>query len=258
MQSPPDNPLALIGYSSQAARTCRELGLIALSLPCESPSEIAEACQTLCFSGALIAPPFQNSWAAITQTDPEAKRIGKIDAVAFPTGHGQPHGAYTFADALADVMENTRYASRGASAIIWGRTASDLHMGAPLLRQGFTDIALIANNTPEAEKAMRDLPSGLRLYPMSRNNDAILDFAQRTDVVLLVNGELPPRLLQPYHTLIDLTGKADAIRSGANILSLDELKGFHIARQLAHATGQRFVPEELGDLTQVLQRVEVL
>lgn len=256
MHSPPDTPLALIGYSPQAARACRELGLIALSLPCESPSEVAQACQTLRFSGALIAPPFQTQWIDITQADPEARRIGKVDSVAFPSGYGQPHGAYTFADALADAMENTRYASRGASAMIFGRTVSDLHMGAPLLRQGFTDIALVADNSPEAEKAIQDLPSGLRLYPMSRKNDAILDFAQRTDVVLLVGGSLPPRLLQPYHTLIDLTGKADAIRSGATILSLEELHGFHIARQLAHATGQRFVPEELGPLVEILKEVE--
>ena len=72
------------------------------------------------------------------------------------------------------------------------------------------------------------------------------------DLLILTAGTLPPGLVQPYHTVIDLTGRASVTGSGATTLDLRDLPLRRLARQLEHATGQRFHPQELEGALQAL------
>ncbi len=237
-----DTPLALIGYPAPAARALRELGLVALSTPTDHLKEVMDACMTLGFSGALIHRSQEARALDATQADAGARRVGRVDAVAFTAG---AHGTFALADALGDTLEASGYASRGASALLLGNDMHDLALALPLTRMGFSAVGVAAASTPDAERAARDLPAGVRAFPVSRQDSALVGLAERADLLVLTGGHFPAGLAQPYHTIIDLTGQLQLAPGGATLLDMTELYARRLARQLAHATGQRFHPEEL-------------
>lgn len=250
-----ESPLALIGYPVGAARMLRELGLVGVSVPSDDLSAVLAACQTLKFCGALIHASQEVHALDSANPDRTARRAGRVDAVAFAGG---PHGTFALADALTDLLEASGYATRGASAVLIGQDAHDLALALPLTRLGFTDVGIVAESTPDAERAIRDLPAGLRSFPMSRRDPALGNLTERADLIVLTGGSLPAGVAQPYHTLIDLTSRANpqndrAQSSGATLLDLSDLPARHLARQLAHATGQRFRVEELQSLVPSLE-----
>lgn len=256
MFTPADAPLALVGYPSAVLAALRDLGLLAVPVPAERPSDVVSACLTLRFTGALVAPAYQMAWLEAAQADSEAKRVGRVDALSFHGAAGAS-GTFSYAEALSDTLADTGYMARGASLAVLGHRAADLAVAAPLARLGFTDIGLVAESAPEAERAIRDLPSGLRIFPLSRRDESVRALLSRSDLVVLTAGELPSGILEPYHTVIDLTGRLKGSASGATILSLDTLAQHHASRQLAHATGQRFDPAQLAALAEAMQGVGV-
>ncbi|GHF30730.1 shikimate dehydrogenase [Deinococcus metalli] len=244
----PDAPLALIGYTSAAARALRDLGVVAVSVPHDDLGAVMDACRTLPFSGALVHPSVEGAALSVTQADVAAQRAGRVDSVAFAGG---VHGTFALADALSDVVEDSGYATRGASALLLGQSASDLALALPLTRLGFTDIGVVAETTPEAEGAARHLPAGVRAYPVSRRDPSVAALADRADLIVLTRGALPPGLLHPYHTVVDLTGHAAGTAAGS-VLDLSRLPAQRLCRQLDHATGHRFRTDDLLPLLPAL------
>ena len=248
-----DAPLALIGYPSPAARALRDLGLIALAVPAEDLPGVLDACRTLRFTGALVHPSQERAVAGAVSLDPDARRAGRVDAVALTggVGGGGAHGTYSLTDALMDTVEASGYAARGAAALFVGGS-TDLTQALPLVRLGFDQVGLATDTLPEAERLARDLPASVRSYAVGRRDPALVSLAERADLIVLTGGALPPGLLQPYHTLADLTGQAQTGPSGAARLDLSALPALRLSRQLLQATGQRFVPEVLGGVVGVL------
>lgn len=255
MPAPADHPLALIGYAPEAARALRDLGLIALNVPTTDLPRVLDACRTLEFTGALVHPRLENAALDGVTPDHAAQRLGRVDAIAFAGGGhlGTIHGVHSLADALTDAVQASGYATRGASALLLGQSSADLTQAMPLARLGFGMVGVCADSAPEAERALRDLPAGVRGYPFSRRDEAIASFAERADLIVLTAGNLPPGTLQPYHTLADLTGRSGAGSSGASALDLSALPALRLARQLAHATGQRFHAHDLAALVPAFQ-----
>lgn len=249
MVSLPDAPLALIGSSPAAARALREVGLVAVAVPDEHLEAVLGACRTLRFSGALVHESREVAAASAADPDAGARRAGRVDAVAFTAGGA--HGTYALADALTDAVEASGYAVRGAGALLLG-SGGDLARALPLVRLGFSSVGIAADSAPDAERLARDLPAGVRAFPVSRLDPALAALAERADLIVLTGGPLPPGLLQPYHTLADLTGRAGPGASGAATLDLSRLPALRLARQLLHATGQRYRAEDLTDLAVAL------
>ncbi|GGM01103.1 shikimate dehydrogenase [Deinococcus aerophilus] len=245
------SPLALIGHSPAAARALRELGVVALSVPTDDLRATLEACATLHFSGALVHPSQELRVADVAQPDAVARQVGRVDAVAFAAGI---HGTCALIDALSDTLEASGYATRGASALLLGHSAHDLALALPLMRLGFTDVGVAAETALEAERATRHLPAGLRAYPLSRRDSALTGLAERADLLVLSGGGLPSGLAQPYHTVVDLTGKLSSAPGGASLLDLSALGTHRAARQLLHATGQRFHADELREIARALSQ----
>jgi len=250
MSGTPDTPLALIGYPSPAARALRELGLIALNVPTDDLPAVMDACRSLRFTGALVHPLQERALAAAVSTDPDARRAGRVDAVAF-TGVGGAHGTYSLTDALMDTVEASGYAARGASALFLG-SGVDLSQALPLVRLGFEQVGLAADSLPDAQRLARDLPASVRSYALGRRDPALTSLAERADLIVLTGGTVPPGLLQPYHTLADLTGHANTGTSGAARLDLSALPALRLSRQLLQATGQRYLPEALEGVVRLL------
>ncbi|GAA5532635.1 shikimate dehydrogenase [Deinococcus metallilatus] len=253
MSAIPDAPLALIGYSSQAARAFREVGLVALTVPHDDLTAVLEACRTLRFAGALVHPTLEIAAAEVLDPDPDARRAGRVDAVAFTGGaaSGGVHATYTLADALMDAVEESGYAARGASALFLGG-AADLARALPLVRLGFEHVGIATDHLPDAERFARELPASVRAFALGRRDPALISLAERADLIVLASGSLPAGLLQPYHTLADLTGQGTTGTSGAARLDLAALPALRLARQLLHATGQRYRPEALAGLVGAL------
>ncbi|KEF35300.1 shikimate dehydrogenase [Deinococcus sp. RL] len=243
-----DAPLALIGYSADAARALRGAGLLAVPVPDDDPAAVLEACRTLRFIGALVHPSREVALAGYLDLDPEARRAGRADAVAFGAG---THGTYALADALKDALEMSGYAAYGADALLLG-SGADLALALPLLRLGFGNVGIVADSYSEAERFARDVPAGVRAFAVGRRDSALASLSERADLIVLTGGPIPPGLLQPYHTLVDLTGQVSTGHSGAARLDLVRLPELRLGRQLLHATGQRYRPEDLSDLVAAL------
>lgn len=251
MSRPHDTPLALLGYAPDQARTAaqqlRGLGLLALVTPADPPAEMLDACRTLGYLGALVAPELGRTLLGTAQPDAAARRAGTIDALALA---GNLYGTHTLADALTDALEASAYPVRGARALLIGEGA-DLHSGLALARLGLRGLDLAAADRPEAERLGREVPAGLLGSVLSRHDPALAGLAERADLIVLTGGSLPGGLLHPYHTLLDLTGRAarTAEAVGAAQVPLGHLAGLRLARRLLHATGQRFEAAALEGIT---------
>ncbi len=240
-------PLALIGYPAAAARALQALDLLALTVPTDNLNEVLAACQTLGFSGALVAQSHEFSVAEVVAGDTTAKKTKRVDAVAFAL---KAHGTFAFADALSDTLEHSGYSSRGASAVFIGYSAEDMMTALPLARLGFSIVGIVAESVSEAERIAREVPAGIQTYAMSLGDRAIHSLTERADLIVLTAGKIPANVIQPYHAFIDLTGQArKAVQTnGASTIDLSQLPVFHLMRQLEHATGKRFSLEQVAKL----------
>ncbi|AZI42060.1 shikimate dehydrogenase [Deinococcus psychrotolerans] len=245
-----ESALALIGYSAAAARALREFGLVTLGVPAAPLPEVLSACEALGFAGALLHPSLQAQAAEQVQLDPDARRAGLTDALAFTGG---PRGTYAAPEALLSAVQESSYAARGAHAVLIG-SAADLRLGLGLARMGFKAITVVADSHREAEAMSRDLPAGLAAFALTRQDAALRGLAEKADFLVITGGTLPSHLVQPYHTVLDLSGKAgrEVQRVGATLLSLPDFPARVLARQLEHATGQRFRPDLLAEVAATL------
>lgn len=245
-----ESPLALLGYPPLAARALRDLGLIAISLPTEPLNEVLAACEVLGFLGALIHPGVQEMAAPFLYLEPGARRAGRADAVAFSGG---PRGNYVAPEALLDALQRYGPAARGKSAMIIGR-GPDLRVSLGLARLGLRAVTVVASHRPQAEQLLREFPAGVGAYALSRDDSAVQSLAERCEYIVLTGGQMPGGVLQPFHTVIDLTGyAAGAVQAaGATLLSLPDLPARVLARQLKYVTGQLPPPPLLQRLTEVL------
>lgn len=245
-----ESPIALLGYPPETARALRDLGLVALGLPSEPLDEVLVACEVLGFLGALIHFGVQETVAPHLYLDPDARRAGRADAVAFMGG---PRGTYTAPEALLDALQARGYSGRGASAMMIGR-GQDLRISLGLGRLGFRSVTVVASNRPTAEQILREFPVGLAAYALSRDDSAVQSLAERCEMIVLTGGLMPRGILQPFHTVLDLTGYAApaVTEAGATLLSLPDFPVRMLSRQLEHATGQRWPAEMLGAAVQVL------
>ncbi len=250
LSAPGEGALALIGYPPAAARALRAFGLVALGVPAAPLPEVLAACQTLGFAGALLHPDVQELAAAHVQLDPDARRAGLSDALSFAGG---PRGTYAAPEALLSAVQESSYSARGAHAVLIG-AAADLRLGLGLARLGFKAITVVADSRRDAEAMSRDLPAGLAAFALTRSDAALRGLAERADLLVLTGGPLPDKLVQPYHTVLDLTGRVgrEVERVGATLLSLPDFPARVLARQLEHASGQRFKPELLSELAGAL------
>lgn len=269
-----EGALALIGYAAPAARALREFGLVALgvavpaqlvareltrsSAPTSKTAlqEVLEACSVLGFAGALIHPSWQVAATQHLYLDPDARRAGLADSVSLVAASGalqSMHGTYAAPEALLSAVQESSYAARGAHAVLIG-SAADLRLGLGLARLGFKAITVVADFHRDAEAMSRDLPAGLAAFALTRSDSALQGLAERADLLVVTGGTLPPKLVQPYHTVLDLGGKSEReiTKAGATVLSLPDFPARVLARQLEYASGQRFRYQLLGEIAAAL------
>lgn len=244
-----DAPLALIGYAAPAGRALRELGLVAVGVPATPLQGVLAACASLKFSGALLAPAHEEAAFGAAQPDGQARKLGRADALSFL---GEPRATHTLEDSLLAVVEASGFPLRGARVLVLGGGPS-LNASVGLARLGAASLMVASGAKPEAERALNALPAGIQGYAVALNDPALGGLAERADLVVLASGPLPSGLIQPFHTLLDLTGNVHG--DPAPRIDAAHLPAERLARQLEHATGQRFRAENLGEVAVELQAV---
>lgn len=239
--------IGLLGYGPATARALRDLGYLALPLPPDDLSDVLTACQTLRISGVLVQPAYEEHAFAATRPDEAARQAGRVDAVALPVGllAAEPQGTYTLPDALGDAVAAAHYAARGASALLIGH-GNDLTSVMNLTRLGFTQVGFATDNPAVAKRLSREVPAGIASYALSRRDPALQTLAERADLIVVTGGSLPAGVLQPYHTLLDLSGRLPS--GNASRLELSELPSLRLSQALLHITGQRLHSQSLSSL----------
>lgn len=240
--------IGLLGYGPATARALRDLGYLAVPLPSEDLSSVLAACQTLHIGGVLVQPSLEEQAFAATQPDAVARQAGRVDAVALPVGlrEAAAQGIYTLPTALSDAVTGIHYAARGASALLIGH-GHDLNAVLPLTRLGFAQVGFAADNLALADRLSREVPAGIATYAVSRRDPALQTLAERADLIVVTGGgALPAGVLQPYHTLLDLSGRLPA--GSATRLELQELPALRLSQALLHITGQRLYGRSLEEL----------
>jgi len=245
-----DAPIALIGHHPDTARALRELGLVALTTPAEPLADVLAAARTLRYAGMLVGPAHEGATLPLVQPDSAARRTGGVDAVALT---GSAHGTHTLEDALVQLVERSGYATRGARLLVIGEGPT-LQAAAAAVRLGGVSLTVAAPSRPQAEQALVHLPANMKGYALSTRDEALPTLAERADLVILASGSLPAGVLQPFHTLLDLTGTAapHAARHGVTQLDASALPALRLSLQLEHATGQRFTTDALHAVTATL------
>ncbi|AFZ65735.1 shikimate 5-dehydrogenase [Deinococcus peraridilitoris] len=246
----PDAPLALIGYSPDTARALRTFGLLSLAVPEGPPGDVVGALKTLRFTGALIAPHLEEVMLAHAQPDAAARKAGRVDALSFS---GALHATHTLEEAVVRLVEDSGYAARGAQVLIVG-DGTWLRAALGVARLGAPSVTVASSSRPEAERVIALLPGGVKGYAVAAADGALAALAERADLVVVANGPLPAGVLQPYHTLLDLSGGALPLASRQGVATIDctGLLAWRLSLQLEHATGQRFKPEALAEITATL------
>ena len=246
-------PLALLGYAPDAARAFRELGLLALTLPAEPLPDVLSAMRTLQFIGVLLGPALEEHAFAHVNADSAARKAHRVDAVAFT---GNAIGTHTLEEALLQLVQNSTYAARGARMLILG-SGTELKAATGLVRLGAASVTVAAPSKPEAEHVLTLVPAGVKGYALAQNDSALAALAERADLVIVAYtpaaltagtvNQLLSGLLQPFHTLLDFTGRTDALAEKMGVTRFDasELASLRLSLQVEHATGQRFKPDVL-------------
>ncbi|MFD1730280.1 hypothetical protein ACFSC4_02845 [Deinococcus malanensis] len=62
------------------------LGLLALSVATDNLGATLEACRSLHFTGAIVHPTLESHLPDVSTPDAEARRVGRVDALAFAGG----------------------------------------------------------------------------------------------------------------------------------------------------------------------------
>lgn len=232
-------PLALVGFGAEAARALRALGLVALAVPAAPLAEVLGALAPLRFAGALIAPDHEEAAARLVTPDADARKLGRVDSVALAGGL---RGSHALETALVRLVEDGGYAARGARVLVAGEGPA-LRAATGLARLGTAGFTVAAPSLPEAEAARDLLPAGVKGYALALRDPALPTLAERADLVVLAGAHLPNGTLQPFHTVLDLTGGVHPVPS----LDAADLPARRLALALEHATGHKFRPEALRE-----------
>ncbi len=245
-------PVAFLG--AQAAPIVTALYKIeAQFLPTLVPTSakleaVVQGLEPLGFLGAVFVG--ESSTQALTLVDSlssSAERDGAIDAISVTRG---TQGAHALEDGLLSALESIKYRGFGATAVVLGGGAS-ASAAVQVARVGVKSLTIAAPDRPHAERLAKHAPAGVLVRCISLEEPALLEALERADLLLITDPKLrlEPRLLQPYHTLVEVAGESSLSvaleRIGVQVLLHRTIRAHHLAAQLEFVTGRKLKLEGL-------------
>ncbi len=211
-------------------------------------SAVIEGLEPLGFLGAVfIGTPNREAMSLVDGTTSSAERDGALDAISVTRG---TQGSHTLEDGLLSALESIKYRGFGANAVVIGGGAS-ASAAVQVARAGVKSLTIAAPDRPHAERLARFAPAGVNLHSISMEEPAFLESLERADLLLICdpNLRLEPRLLQPYHTLVEVAGDSSLSvaleRIGGQTVAYKKVKAHHLAAQLEFVTGRKLKLEGL-------------
>ncbi len=245
-------PVAFLG--ADAAKLVKALYKIeAQFLPTLVPStakleRVIQGLEPLGFLGAIfVGEASQPALKLVDQTTSSAERDGAIDAISVTRG---TNGSHLLEDGLLAALESIQYRGFGANAVILGGDAS-ASAAVQVARAGVKSLTIAAPDRPNAERLAKFAPAGVNVRGISLEEPALLEALERADLLLICDAKLrlDPRLLQPYHTLIEVAGETSLAvaleRIGGQVLAHKKVVAHHLAAQLEFVTGRKLKLEGL-------------
>ena len=216
-----------------------------------------EALETLEFAGALLVnpptPPSKSpeaaAVAAVGRTDIDARECGALDTVIVtPSGLV---GEYNIGRAVTACLESVRYDARGARAAIIGNGPSCRALARELGSLGVTELAVLAGNRPDAERAVPSLAASTTVSTRALNDPLATALLEQADLIVRLRegAALPGRCFGPHLTLVDLVDdpvsdvRERAMRAGATTFNRSDVIAHLIAFGLGHVLGGAIAAE---------------
>ncbi len=240
-------PVAFLGARAKEM-IHRLYRLEARFLPIEVPQHaklerVVQGLEPLGFWGAVFCDaPSEAALQLVERVTVGAEREGAVDVIAVSGG---TFGSNVLEDAMLGALESAQYRGFGAHAVILGG-GSAASTAVQLARAGLKSLTIAASDRPESEKLARHVPAGVSVRAISLNESALMDALERADLLVIcdTNLRLDSRLLQPYHTLLELVGETSLSvaleRTGGRVIAWRDVAAHHLAAQLEFVTGMKF------------------
>jgi hypothetical protein len=239
-------PVAFLGF--EAGRVVQALyKLEAHFLPTVVPTtakleRVIQGLEPLGFLGAVfVGAPSPEALKLVDGFSSSSERDGAIDAIQVTRG---TQGAHTLEDGLLGALDAIAYRGFGANALVIGGDAS-ASAAVQVARAGVKNLTIAAPDRPHAERLARHAPAGVTVRTISSEEPAFLEALERADLLLLCDHKmrLEPRHLQPYHTLIEVSGESSLSvaleRIGGQTVSYKAIQTHHLSAQLEFVTGRK-------------------
>ena len=209
---------------------------------------VVQGLEPLGFLGAVfIGAPSSEALSLVDGYSSSAERDGALDAISITRG---TQGSHTLEDGILAALESIGYRGFGANAVVLGGGAT-ASAAVQIARVGVKSLTIAAPDRPHAERLARQAPAGVAIRTISLEDSALFETLERADLLLICDAKLrlEPRLLQPYHTLVEVAGETSLAvaleRIGGQTVTHKKIKAHHLAAQLEYVTGRKFKLEGL-------------
>lgn len=170
------------------------------------------------FAGALILDPEQQLEVPglLQRSSMEVQESGAADTVtATPAGL---IGEYNFGRAVGRMLKAAQWDARDARATILGAGPQVKAIARELSSLGVSELAVLADNRPEAEQSVPVLAASTRVMTRTFNDPLAERHLQDSDLIVRLDprSTVPAHVLGPHLTLVDLgSSGVSAMRSQA-------------------------------------------
>ena len=249
-------PLALLGEGLApllkvlAHLPLERLEFTPVVVPFSTVPSTLGALSTLGFLGALVDPNLSGRiFPSLERLSTAARTCGAVDTLSLLGGEYQ--GGYALEEALRVSLENRGFRLFGAKLMVLG-SGPEAVAAVQLARAGASRLVVAADTLPQAEAMARTLPatgdssSKLARYALTLNDERLESLVERVDLVVQAGAMLPPRLWQPYHTLLDLfenEGGRFLSRVGGQVLPSSDVQAERLRLQIEAVSGVRVAIE---------------
>ncbi len=209
---------------------------------------VVQGLEPLGFLGAVfIGGASTEALTLVDGLSSSSERDGALDAISVTRG---TQGSHTLEDGLLAALESIKYRGFGANAVVLGGGAS-ASAAVQVARAGVKSLTIAAPDRPHAERLAKHAPAGVVVRCISLEEAALLEALERADLLLICDAKLrlEPRLLQPYHTLVEVAGESSLAvaleRIGGQVVLHKKIRAHHLSAQLEFVTGRKFKLEGL-------------
>lgn len=252
--------VAVLGSGPSARALARyrdpDLRLWLQAVPTGSVTAAVEALPVLGFAGAIVfgEDARREAAVAVARRSLDADDQGTVDAVS--VAGDATLGDHVGGRAVVEGLRTAGWEPRGARIVAIGDDAGTRALLRELATAGAEEITLVAEDAPAAERAVRDLPTGVRARGVAVRDPALPSLMERCDAVLRASDLLAPlpERMGPHLTIVDLTAGLDPSwrregrAAGAATVRWADVEAHRVSAALRTVVGGDVDPEPLLEL----------